>query len=181
MLNVARMLPPQIEPVDIADLLAGMNEIFVCALGPRITITVHIPPDLPFVSVDRNQVEMALLNLAINARDAMPNGGTLAISALAELTLVRLSFEDTGSGMDDLTLGQATDAFFSTKARGRGTGLGLSNIQQLITDLGGRFSIASTPGIGTRIDLRLPVARSRACVDLGAVDSRPSRGQPSPG
>jgi signal transduction histidine kinase len=83
--------------------------------------------------------------------------------------------------MDDLTLGQATDSFFSTKARGRGTGLGLSNIQQLITDLGGRFSIASTPGIGTRIDLRLPVVRSRACVDVGAVDSQPSRGQPSPG
>jgi signal transduction histidine kinase len=83
--------------------------------------------------------------------------------------------------MDDLTLGQATDAFFSTKARGRGTGLGLSTVQKPITDLGGRFSIASIPGIGTRIDLRLPVARSRACVNAGAVDPRPPRDQPSPG
>jgi CheY-like chemotaxis protein len=120
--------------------------------------------------VDPNQLELALLNLAVNARDAMPGGGMLTITAAGEQVedaqhpaaiapgdYVRLSVIDTGSGMDAATVKRAIEPFFSTKTDGRGTGLGLSMVHGLAAQSGGGLMIASQPGLGTRIEMWLPV------------------------
>jgi CheY-like chemotaxis protein len=120
--------------------------------------------------VDANQLEMAILNLAVNARDAMENGGTLTIAAqrgclgtgspvtLAPGAYIQLSVGDTGVGMDEDTLKRAVEPFFSTKGIGKGTGLGLSMAHGLTAQLGGALNIRSKPGIGTTVDLWLPVS-----------------------
>jgi CheY-like chemotaxis protein len=117
---------------------------------------------------------MAILNLAVNARDAMPEGGTLTISATpvvvgateqADLRpggYVRLVVSDTGTGMDEATLARAIEPFFSTKGVGRGTGLGLSMVHGLAAQLGGGLSVSSTPGLGTSVALFLPVSEEAA-------------------
>ncbi|WP_431358439.1 response regulator [Sphingomonas echinoides] len=125
---------------------------------------------------------MALLNLGVNARDAMPDGGTLRISATRESVrnprgilkpghYVRLSVADTGLGMDEATLARAAEPFFSTKGVGKGTGLGLSMAHGLAAQLGGALTIQSRQGVGTNIDLWLPI--SAAVVDDGAVAQHP--------
>jgi CheY-like chemotaxis protein len=130
--------------------------------------------------VDLNQLELALLNLAVNARDAMPFGGSLSISAAAETfsdaapvpdlspgDYIRISVADTGVGMDDTILAQAREPFFTTKGPGKGTGLGLSMVQGLAVQSGGALRLRSRPGQGTTVDLWLPRSsevRSRAAV-----------------
>jgi CheY-like chemotaxis protein len=139
-----------------------------------VAVNVNLGADLPAVLTDRNQLEMAILNLAVNARDAMPDGGTLTIAAVPETvegehraelargTYVRLSVSDTGQGMDAQTLARAIEPFFSTKGIGKGTGLGLSMVHGLAAQLGGGLAIASEPGRGTCIELWLPTAPSAA-------------------
>lgn len=123
---------------------------------------------------DPNQLEMALLNLAVNARDAMPEGGTLRITAstepvgvghrshLASGAYIRISVADTGTGMDEATLARAIEPFFSTKGIGKGTGLGLSSVHGLASQLGGALTIQSRPGLGTNVELWLPVSSEEA-------------------
>ncbi|HEY0628950.1 MAG TPA: ATP-binding protein, partial [Sphingomicrobium sp.] len=123
---------------------------------------------------DPNQLEMALLNLAVNARDAMPEGGTITISAepaklgrrsrveLPPGEYVKLSVADTGTGMDERTLQRAVEPFFSTKGVGQGTGLGLSMVHGLAAQLGGAMTIASRAGLGTKIELWLRIAEAAA-------------------
>jgi CheY-like chemotaxis protein len=130
--------------------------------------------DLPPAVADANQLEMAILNLAVNARDAMPDGGILTISAARESVrpghrsklrqghYVRLSVADTGIGMDQVTLARAIEPFFSTKGIGKGTGLGLSMVHGLASQLDGGLAIASTPGQGTTIELWLPISLTGA-------------------
>jgi CheY-like chemotaxis protein len=129
---------------------------------------VDAPENLPQAKADPNQLEMALLNLAVNARDAMSDGGTLRISASAESVLpkdaanlrpgdyIRLSVADTGTGMDEATLARAVEPFFSTKGIGKGTGLGLSMVHGLASQLGGVLTIQSRLGLGTNVELWLP-------------------------
>jgi CheY-like chemotaxis protein len=129
-----------------------------------------LPEDLPPALADANQLEMALLNLAVNARDAMPDAGVLTISAGRESVqgahpaklrpghYVRLSVGDTGVGMDEQTLARAVEPFFSTKGIGKGTGLGLSMVHGLASQLGGGLTIASRPGHGTTVNLWLPIS-----------------------
>ena len=116
---------------------------------------------------DTHQLEMALLNLAMNARDAMPNGGAITLSARPERITrgppepgdyVCLSVADEGEGMDEATLARATEPFFTTKGAGKGTGLGLSLVHGLVEQSGGRFALRSRKGVGTTADLSLPVA-----------------------
>jgi CheY-like chemotaxis protein len=142
--------------------------------GPQIRVAVEVEDDLPPAKADPNQLEMAILNLAVNARDAMPEGGTLRITAAAEgvqgpaadrLKLkpgsyVRLSVADTGIGMDKATLARAVEPFFSTKGVGKGTGLGLSMVHGLASQLGGGLNIHSRPGLGTNVELWLPRSES---------------------
>jgi CheY-like chemotaxis protein len=135
---------------------------------------VDVAENLPSAKADTNQLEMAVLNLAVNARDAMPDGGTLRITAGAEKvealsrpglkpgTYVKLSVADTGVGMDEATLARAIEPFFSTKGVGKGTGLGLSMVHGLASQLGGTLTIRSRPGLGTNIELWLPVSDAPA-------------------
>jgi CheY-like chemotaxis protein len=145
-----------------------MGELIASTTGPQIKVVVDAPEDLPQAKADPNQLEMALLNLAVNARDAMADGGTLRISASAESVLpnqgselrmgdyIRLSVADTGKGMDEATLARAVEPFFSTKGIGKGTGLGLSMAHGLASQLGGALTIQSRPGLGTNVELWLP-------------------------
>jgi CheY-like chemotaxis protein/two-component sensor histidine kinase len=157
--------------VDVAEVIHGMADLVASTTGPQIKVALEVEPDLPMALADANQLEMAILNLAVNARDAMPEGGTLRIAvrsgvvgleqsaiAAAPGHYVRLSVADSGVGMDEATLARAVEPFFSTKGVGRGTGLGLSMVHGLTAQLGGALTIQSRPGQGTRVELWLPVA-----------------------
>jgi PAS domain S-box-containing protein len=174
LLAFARRQPLQAGAVDVANLVTGMAELVVSTSGPQVKVLVEVPDALPAATADQNQLEMAILNLSVNARDAMPDGGTLTISAASETAepghraklipgdYVRLSVADTGAGMDEETLARAVEPFFSTKGIGKGTGLGLSMVHGLAQQLGGALAITSRPGLGTRIDLWLPVSAQPA-------------------
>jgi CheY-like chemotaxis protein len=160
--------------VDIAKLVIGMADLIRSTSGPQIKVVIKASDDLPPAKADPNQVEMALLNLSVNARDAMPQGGTLRITAaqervgprhptkLAPGSYIRLSVADTGIGMDEATLARAVEPFFSTKGLGKGTGLGLSMVHGLASQLGGCLTIQSRPGVGTNVELWLPVSNDVA-------------------
>ena len=168
LLAFARRQPLQPVPIDMASVVLGMADLIESTIGPQIRLNVEVEPELPAAVADANQIEMALLNLAVNARDAMPDGGTLRIAAqladvaaghrssLASGRYIRLSVADTGIGMDEETLARAVDPFFSTKGVGKGTGLGLSMAHGLAAQLGGALTISSKPFVGTSIELYLP-------------------------
>jgi CheY-like chemotaxis protein len=153
-----------------------MADLVASTTGPQIKVVVEVADDLPPAKADFNQLEMALLNLGVNARDAMPDGGTLRISASREVVGVEhhaklsageyvcLSVADTGVGMDEATLARAVEPFFSTKGVGKGTGLGLSMVHGLASQLGGALTIKSRQGVGTNVEFWLPI--SEAPVEL---------------
>jgi CheY-like chemotaxis protein/two-component sensor histidine kinase len=184
LLAFARKQDLKLQPTDLGSLLSGMNDLIERSIGSQIELVMDIPKHLPSVLVDANQIELAILNLAVNARDAMPEGGHLTIALDAgELGLpgpyVRVSVIDTGMGMDEETLARATEPFFSTKEVGKGTGLGLSMIHGLATQLGGTLRLSSKAGSGTRAELWLPVTNEPA-VDLsGPPQERSSAGNGS--
>jgi two-component system cell cycle sensor histidine kinase/response regulator CckA len=129
-------------------------------IGEDIDLQVHLAPDALGVFADPGQIEQVLTNLAVNARDAMPRGGILSIETWASLVHpneVTLSISDTGSGMTPQVLAQAFEPFFTTKPMGLGTGLGLATCHGIITQAGGRISIQSQPGQGTRVNVVLPL------------------------
>ncbi|PPK39892.1 hybrid sensor histidine kinase/response regulator [Pseudomonas laurylsulfatiphila] len=170
MLAFARRQELKSEPVRIPALVEGISGLLRSSLGPSVKIETRFPEDLEPVLADLNQLELAVLNLATNARDAMPNGGTISFSArnrevadsaassLAPGSYVCLSIADTGEGMDETTLVSAMDPFFTTKGVGKGTGLGLSMVHGFIEQLGGRFILKSQKDHGTTAELWLPVA-----------------------
>jgi PAS domain S-box-containing protein len=161
-------------PVDVPGLVRGMTDLLQRSLGPTVRVRTHFPLHLPPAQVDANQLEMALLNLAVNARDAMPEGGAVDIAAeeievdamsvdgLSPGRFVKLSLVDSGRGMDRETLGRAIDPFFTTKGLGKGTGLGLSMVQGLAAQSGGKLILRSAPDRGTTVELYLPVAQQPA-------------------
>jgi PAS domain S-box-containing protein len=170
MLAFARRQELDLKPIDLRELVEGMTDLLQRSLGPEIFIDTRFPPDLDRVQGDDNQVEMALLNLALNARDAMPKGGLLMISAHAQTIgddnaiglpagrYVCLAVADSGEGMDEETLQHAIEPFFTTKGVGKGTGLGLPMIHGLAEQSGGRFVLKSAKGEGTVAELWFPVA-----------------------
>jgi PAS domain S-box-containing protein len=170
MLAFARRQELKHEAVDVAFLVNNMSELLERSLGPAIDVETHFPVEAVHVRTDANQLETALLNLAINARDAMPNGGTVTIAVNVEhITgahptnlpsghFACLSVSDTGLGMDEATLARATEPFFTTKGIGKGTGLGLSMVEGLTGQSGGKLMARSTLGRGTTIELWLPIA-----------------------
>ncbi len=163
-----QVLRPEVVPLPA--LIGGMAELLRGSVGAAVRIALRFPPDLPPVLVDASQLELAVLNLALNARDAMPEGGEIAIAAaerevrpgeapgLAPGPYVVLSLADTGQGMDEATLAQAMEPFFTTKGLGKGTGLGLSMVHGLAAQSGGRLVLHSSPGAGTVAELWLPRA-----------------------
>lgn len=168
MLAFARKQDLQQTPVDLPDLVRGMSDLLSRTLGPTILIETRFPIALPQVLADPSQLDSVLLNLAVNARDAMPEGGPLIISArevvvgsdqpdLKPGRYVCLAVQDHGEGMDAETLARATDPFFTTKGVGKGTGLGLPMVQGIAQQSGGKFLLKSKVGEGTTAEIWLPV------------------------
>lgn len=169
------------EPIDAAALLIDVRDVFAFTLGAAIKVELEIPTALPPLLADRAQLETALVNLATNARDAMPNGGLLRMIAsrdavpastathpadLAAGDYIRLTVSDTGTGMNAATLARIGEPFFTTKGVGKGTGLGLSMVKGFAEQSGGGFTIESEPGRGTLATIWLPVhdaPSGRAC------------------
>lgn len=186
LLAFARRQPLQSTSVDVRAILEGMAELIASSTGPQIKVVVDVAPGTPAALADQNQLEMALLNLSVNARDAMPDGGVLRISAGPEQIVpghrtklpvgryVRLSVADTGAGMDETTLQRAIEPFFSTKGIGKGTGLGLSMVHGLAAQLDGGLLISSKPGLGTNVELFLPISKAPA----GASERKPETDHP---
>lgn len=183
MLAFARRQALDQRPIDLVELVQDMRDLLQRSLGPSINIETRFPPSLAKVRTDSNQLEAALLNLVVNARDAMPEGGSIFISA-SEETLSRahasglqpgryvcFSIEDEGEGMDEETLARATDPFFTTKGVGKGTGLGLSMVQGLAAQSGGQLIVKSRKGSGTRAEIWLPVADAAEESCPGEVDA----------
>jgi signal transduction histidine kinase/ActR/RegA family two-component response regulator len=174
LLGFARRQELRTEPVDIAALLTGMRDLISSSVGPKVELRLRCSPNLQPALIDANQLELAILNLTVNARDAMPAGGPLTILAdevaigpgseprLKPGLYVRLSVIDAGCGMDAQTQARAIEPFYSTKEFGRGTGLGLSMVHGLAAQLGGGFALTSALDEGTRVDLYLPVANEDA-------------------
>lgn len=177
MLAFARRQELTPETVYIAELINGMIEMLRRSLGPTIEVVTDFEAGLAPICVDPNQLELALLNLAVNARDAMPMGGRLAIQARSERLepgtakgsdkgfgpgdYIAIRVKDTGSGMDEETLRRAAEPFFTTKGHGHGTGLGLSMVDGLVAQSGGAMRISSRPSFGTTVELWLPVSQLR--------------------
>jgi PAS domain S-box-containing protein len=159
MLAFARRQELKIQSVHLPSLIDEMRDLLGQALGPKIDLTTRYVEELPPVLADANQLETALLNLVVNARDAMPAGGSVIIAAeqSGDGKQVRLRVTDSGAGMDEATLRRAAEPFFTTKG-GKGTGLGLSMVHGLVEQHGGRLHIESRLGLGTSIELDLPVA-----------------------
>jgi signal transduction histidine kinase/CheY-like chemotaxis protein len=168
LLAFARRQDLRVEPRDLSELLAGMKDLIHRSINSQIEISVRIADRLPRVLVDANQIELAILNLVVNARDAMPNGGHLAIEIDTARSqehageFVRLAVIDTGIGMDEETLRKATEPFFSSKELGKGTGLGLSMVHGLARQLGGALRLTSEVGKGTRAELWMPMTHMPA-------------------
>jgi len=179
MLAFARRQDLKSAPTDLVELVLGMRDLLKRALGPTIHLTVSAEGNLPPGQVDANQVELAVLNLAINARDAMPEGGTISIDIgrepaqtkqnFSRESFLRIRVADTGTGMDEDTLARAIEPFFSTKPLGKGTGLGLSMVHGLAVQLGGMLELSSEVGKGTVATLWLPIASAAPTHEKPAV------------
>jgi len=180
LLSFARRQALVPRPLDANALVSGMAELLRNTVGKGVTLTLDLAPSLPRVLCDANQLESALLNLAINARDAMPEGGTLLIATTeARVTatemaghpdvvpgrFVQISVTDTGAGMTPSVAERAFEPFYTTKPLGRGTGLGLSQLYGFVRQSGGLVHLVSRPGHGTTVTLQLPLFHGEIIAD----------------
>ena len=183
MLAFARRQELNPEPVDVVGLIEGMAELLERSLGPTIEIGIEFQSGLVPVRTDRSQLELAVLNLVLNSRDAMAQGGRVTLGIHREKVefstqylgagdYIRIKVSDTGSGMDEATVRRATEPFFTTKGVGKGTGLGLSIVYGLARQSGGGLRISSQLGAGTTVELWLPVATAQ---ETGQTDARRER------
>ena len=187
MLAFARRQELRREAIEVAGLVSGLEDLLNQSLGPLFNLIIEMAPRLPAVESDPVQLESALVNVIINARDAMPHGGTIRLTGacerigpgapdLAPGDYVRLTVVDQGEGMSAETLARATEPFFTTKGIGKGTGLGLAMIHGLTTQSGGTLRLRSRVGVGTEVELWLPVAagglaKTRINATMGASAS----------
>lgn len=182
MLAFARKQELKLETVDPAALVRGMAELLQHTIGAGVRIDTQFPLLVKRVHADPAQLELALLNLAVNARDAMPEGGRIVIAAREERVLpgeglkagdyVCLSVTDTGHGMDTETVVRATEPFYTTKGVGKGTGLGLSMVHGFAEQCGGRLILDSRPGEGTTADIWLPISHAQATEPADDTEAR---------
>lgn len=160
LLGLARSRESVVGRVDLETLLASVRDLLVQSVGPKVRLTVEVGPDGRLARAAADELELALINLAVNARDAMPEGGDLAIRTRAVRRArdrwVEIAVADTGQGMSAEVAERATDPFFTTKATGAGTGLGMAQVLAAVTAAGGSLRIDSAPGKGTTVTLRLP-------------------------
>ncbi len=164
LLAFSRRRPLVNEPISLAPEIAGMREFLDRSLGGEVQIAMNLPADLWTIEADLGELELAVLNLCLNARDAMPGGGVIVIDARnriegeadASRNMVELSVADPGVGMPEEVVARACEPFFTTKDVGKGSGLGLSQVYAFITSSGGALKIDSKPGRGTTVRLRFP-------------------------
>ncbi len=170
MLSFARRQSLEPKSIDLPALMGNLIELLQRSIGAGVRIETDLPRSLPPILADENQLELALLNLTVNARDASPEGAVIRIEArdqtlktenpvgLPAGRYVRVSVADQGEGMDAETLTRATEPFFTTKGVGKGTGLGLSMVHGMAEQIGGRFALKSSPGSGTTAEIWIPAA-----------------------
>ena len=144
--------------LDLNEVAGALVPMLSRLIGSDIEIAMLAADGLPPVLADRAQLEQVVINLAINARDAMPDGGTLAIETLHDQGLVHLSVSDTGTGIDPAQLERIFEPFYTTKDVGLGTGLGLATVHGIVTQSGGRVDVTSQPGLGSTFTVLLPAA-----------------------
>ena len=194
LLAFARRGELRVEPVEIGPLLTGLHEVLTHTLGANIRVRIEADPALPVILTDRGQLETVLVNLAVNARDAMAphGGGDLTLSAALEEvpagaehpaalppgTYLRLAVADTGAGMDAATLARAGEPFFTTKLKGEGTGLGLAMAKGFAEQSGGALDIQSEPGQGTVVTLWLPHTGEEVPAEAGTIRTAPAAPRP---
>lgn len=189
LLTLARRSELRTEPVQLSDVLSGLHEVLTHTLGAEIEVRIEAPHPLPPILADKWQLETVLVNLSVNARDAMAplGGGTLTLSAVAATilpsrtpednlkpgTYIRIAVEDTGLGMDAPTLARATEPFFTTKSDSKGTGLGLAMAKGFVEQSGGALRITSVRGLGTTVTLWLP------CTETETKRALPAEAKPA--
>jgi PAS domain S-box-containing protein len=179
----------QPELLDLRQVIAELENLLQRALGERVELVTRFGEDLAAVEADPGQIEQVLVNLAVNARDAMPEGGRLLIEVEnAELDddyaymhpetepgiYVRLKVSDTGIGMEKETIQRAFEPFFTTKGKGEGTGLGLATVYGIVTGAGGRIDIYSEPGMGTTVKVHLPASSAAPGAGRDQARERPA-------
>ena len=195
LLAFSRRSPLQPRALDFTSFIPGLVKLLERTLGERIAISAELEEGLPGVCVDHAQFEAALINLAVNARDAMPDGGTLAIGikrraaavqeGIQEDPSVEITVADSGTGMSPAILARVFEPFFTTKEVGKGTGLGLSMVYGFVQQSGGTIAVDSNPDQGTRFVITLPVHAGRSCIaeaigapaDTGPPDSMDGAGR----
>src|SRR3954469_14337070 len=167
-----------LEPVllDVNEVAGGLVPMLSRLIGEDIEIAMLAGDDVPPVLADRAQLEQVVINLAINARDAMPDGGTLAIETSCGEGLVKLAVSDTGTGIDPEVLERIFEPFFTTKAVGFGTGLGLATVHGIVTQSGGRVEVTSQLGSGSTFSVHLPAAPADRVDNPAVQHSRPTLG-----
>jgi PAS domain S-box-containing protein len=185
LLAFARRQELKVEFVALQKLIPEMLDFIRHSVGPNISISAEISPEVSPVEVDANQLELALINLAVNARDAMPHGGAVTISChneengkkvgLPRDPFVCITVTDTGEGMSEATLARAQEPFFTTKGIGKGTGLGLSMVHGFTAQSGGAMRIGSEPGKGTTVTMWLPRAQEGARMAEAKAEVSPSK------
>jgi signal transduction histidine kinase/CheY-like chemotaxis protein len=181
LLAFARRQPLQPEVIEVNELIRAMIDLLDRTLGERIAVATDLADIACMVEADRAQLESAVLNIAVNARDAMPDGGQLAIkTALFDDAergpMIAVSIGDSGAGMDEDTLSRAFEPFFTTKMTGKGTGLGLSQVYGFASQSGGDVRLASVVGMGTTVTLLLPCSGA-----AGELRAAAEAGMPAPG
>jgi len=190
LLAFARRQELEVTRVDLAELVEGLNTLMRQSAGAGVEIVSSSSAQSAIAEADGNQIELALLNLVVNARDAMPDGGTITIKIdesmidetdpdLQPGRYVTIAVSDTGKGMDGETLRRAVEPFFSTKGLGKGTGLGLSMIHGLALQLGGAFRLASAVGQGTTARILLPAADPEVKAESGSTATHHEAARPA--
>ncbi len=175
LLAFSRRDVPARQVVDLNDIVAEATNLLERIVRSDVRVELVLQQGLPPVAADRAQLKQVVLNLALNARDAMPKGGTISIDTTTVGNDVVLRVRDTGTGMDSATRSRALEPFFTTKAEGEGTGLGLSVAYGVVDGLGGRLSLDSAPGSGTTVEISLPqVAGERDATAVASADTMQS-------
>ncbi len=181
LLAFSRKQTLRLTAVDANDVVMGMRDMLQRLIGEDVDLQVNVSATAPFMRADRGQVEQILMNLVINARDAMPTGGRITIDVETggaeplSTPHVKISVSDTGVGMDEATKSRIFEPFFTTKPVGQGTGLGLSMVYGVVQQLGGRIDVQTAPGKGTTFELYFPITRN-----LGSESSRSTRKPSAP-
>ncbi|HXF95471.1 MAG TPA: ATP-binding protein, partial [Gemmatimonadales bacterium] len=170
LLGFSRRADLRLQPTNLADLVTDLSGLMRRVFPASIEIQLAVDPDLPDVVADPGAVQQILLNLLTNARDAMPNGGTVRIETAVrpDANVVCLAVRDSGEGMDARTKAKLFEPFFTTKPPGKGTGLGLSMVHGLVLQHGGSIDVESEPGCGTTVRICFPTCRERAAAAIPA-------------